>query len=437
MNVILTEKPSVARDFAKALNCKSFSTYYKSSDYVIVWALGHLFELMKPDDYDKKYIKWKLNDLPIFPKFKYSKKTSKIKHINTLENIISEYTIDKFIVATDAGREGELIGRIIISELKIKAKNFFRFYVSEALTVNVINLNINNNLKPLSNFDNLYKNALYRSMADWLIGINLTRFLSINKGQLYSVGRVQSCILGIIFDRYKENSEFKFNYIYFIDIYIDNNIKLTSDKITNENDANNILNKLSNISSLSLNFDITEKYENVLLYNLSDLQSDAYKFYKFSGKKTLQIAQSLYDTKKIISYPRTDSKYLGDSSKDNIENYLNLFPDFNNLIDWTSIDNHRIFNNEKLSDHHAIIPLNIAPNNLTSDEKNIFNLILYKFISCFSRPFHYENQKIYFNFNDLCFSSNSIKIIDLSWKILYNNSNKSNNLILVNWIKKI
>ena len=431
--LIITEKPSVAKDFAKALAC-SFSASdqaYKSRDgeITIVHCVGHLFNLQQPDFYDERFKHW--NQLPIIPQqFAYdvnpqTKDVAKnvIQHIKNHKN-------DEILIATDADREGEIIARecLLASRISDYSK-IKRFWVSQALTPEVILEGIKK-AKPSYQYDDIAEQGFARQKADWLVGMNFTRFMTNMSGILLTAGRVQTAILSAINIRCENIANFKSEKYYeHFGNFSDNNGNECIGIFLDENENTSFPNPLEKLNYLSgkraslISNKTAEKRINPpQLYNLNDLQKEAFRLYDFSAERTLQIVQKLYEEYKCVSYPRTPSKVMG---KDNInlckvtssmllstyKCYIEAFENGN----YTS-SNKRVFDDSKLEAHHAIIPLEVLPKIASADEKKIYCLILENFFLAFCPAHVYEKQTVFLDVNGSRFKIIGRKIIDNGWK---------------------
>lgn len=435
--LVVAEKPSVARDIARVLKCNQKQEgYLMGETYIISWAIGHLVTLCEPEDYDINLKKWNKNTLPIIPeniKLKALKNTkSQLKILNKLMN---SKDVDYIICATDSGREGELIFRYIYDIINCK-KPFKRLWISSMTDVSI--LEGFSNLKDSKEYDNLYLSAKCRSEADWLVGINATRAYTLNYNTLLSIGRVQTPTLAIIVDKQKEIDNFQSkDYYEIINDY--GNFKGTwfnkednSTKIFDKLKANNIAKKVNNFdgSVESINKEVKKQLP-PLLYDLTELQRDCNKKFGFSAKKTLSIAQNLYENKKMITYPRTDSRYLSDDMKQKVKNVLlklkstqkyNLYADY--VLNMENIPfSKRIIDNSKITDHHAIIPtdVNINIQKLTQDEIKVYNLIVIRFICVFYPNYEYFITKIVTNVKNEFFISKGTTVLKYGWLEIYKN----------------
>lgn len=439
----MAEKPSVGRDIAKVLGAdKKGDGYLYSQEYIVSWAIGHLVTLCDPEDYDLSLKSWKINTLPIIPreiKLKGIKNTK--KQLLILKNIMNGNEVSQIICATDSGREGELIFRYIYGIIKCK-KPFKRLWISSMTDTAIKNGFAN--LKESSEYDNLYQSAKCRSEADWLVGINATRAYTIRYDALLSIGRVQTPTLAIITERQKEINAFipkeywtvkadfesKSQNRYF-GTWIDEN---EESAIYEQEKAENIIDKVRGKTGEVKKIEHEEKRQPPqLLYDLTELQRDANKKYGFSAQKTLSIAQDLYEKRKMITYPRTDSRYLPSDmapkldktiEKLDIEPYAEYVRYIKSLPSLPVTK--RIIDDSKISDHHAIIPtdVRINLNSLSVDEKKIYDLIARKFLQAFYPYYVYSVTKIITEVCGECFLSKGTTVIQLGFMELYKDEKK-------------
>lgn len=454
--LILCEKPSVAMDFAKGLgNFAREDGYLENDRYIITWAYGHLCELKMPEDYDEKFKEWKLEHLPIFPeKFEYRVIKEGAEQFKVIKKLIHRQDVSSVVVATDCGREGELIARLILL-LTGNKKPVYRFWTSEALTPEVVQREIRN-LKPAKEFDRLYQSALARQWADWLVGINATRAVTIkNGGELFSVGRVQTAVLSLIAEREKEIQNFKPQKFYNVVVNFEKDgevykaiyiAKQSNDKVEDkteeENDetgqeinskyailskevaeqvAHSIRGKAGKIVSVESKISIEKP---PLLFSLTTLQQEANKKFGFSAGLTLDIAQSLYE-KHLISYPRTESQHLDPAYASEVKKIISFLAS-NDVIEFNpskcrvSPQNKRIFDLSKLTDHHALVPqrASFIPE-LSDKERKIYTLICKRFIAAFYPDCKYKNTTIITNCGEYSFESKGKILIDAGWREIY------------------
>ncbi|WP_300697281.1 DNA topoisomerase, partial [uncultured Clostridium sp.] len=313
--LVLAEKPSVGRDIARVLKCNNNKgSYIEGNKYIITWAMGHLVGLMDPEGYDNKYKEWKMETLPMLPKHMklvVLKKTS--KQFNEIKKLMNRNDVDEIIIATDAGREGELVARWIIEKAGIN-KPIKRLWISSQTDKAI--LNGFKNLKDGKEYENLYKAAVCRAEADWLVGLNITRALTCKYNAKLSAGRVQSPTLAMIVQREEEIKNFKPKTYYTINAKTkDYNLswinKENNSRIFDEDFANKIALKIKKSEGEVININsINKKKFSPDLYDLTELQRDANKIFGYSAKQTLNIMQRLYESHKILTYPRTDSRYI-------------------------------------------------------------------------------------------------------------------------------
>ena len=390
---IIAEKPSVARDIAHIVGAKSKQEgYMEGSGYVVTWAMGHLIALAMPEAYG--FSAYKAEDLPIRPNpfqlvvrqvrkdKEYISDPAALKQLKVIRSCFDK--TDRIIVATDAGREGELIFRYIYQHLGCR-KHFDRLWIS-SLTDKAIREGLSN-LKPGSCYDNLYYSAKARSEADWLVGINASRALSIARKGGYSLGRVQTPTLAMVCRRYIENRDFSSVPYWKISVLTEKegvSLKaIGSADYESEASAQTALATLRSQSRLKVE-SVVRKVASTpppLLYDLTALQKDANKRHGFSADKTLSIAQSLYE-KKITTYPRTGSRYISEDVFEEVPVLLRkIGMPLSNPLNRHSVDN------TKVTDHHAIIPTGEPPSGLSTDEITIYQMVVNRFVEAFSPQF--------------------------------------------------
>lgn len=443
--LVIAEKPSVASDIARVLKCKTKGEgFFHNDEYIVSWAIGHLVTLCDPEEYDPLLKKWSINTLPILPddiKLKTIKTTK--KQFDILKKLMNSRDTKSIICATDSGREGELIFRYIYKMAKCK-KSFKRLWIS-SMTDTAIKEGFAN-LKDGSQYDNLYYSAKCRSEADWLVGINATRAFTVKYNALLSIGRVQTPTLSMIVDRQKEIRDFVPEDYFEVEAdckilkgmwfkYPNEKETRLKDRSVAENIASKVNGKDANIYDVK-----TEEKRQLppLLFDLTELQRECNKKYGFSAKKTLDIAQSLYEKRKMITYPRTDSRYLSDDMKPQMANILKNMESIQGYSSFVSYANdnlknsytRRVFDNSKVSDHHAIIPANgkMSVDKLTNDEKKVFHIIALRFFAVFYKPYVYNSVKVFFKCDSECFVSQGKEVIDKGWTFVYDGyyKNKDN-----------
>lgn len=440
MKLVIAEKPSVARDIAKVLNCgKKGDGFLYNDEYVISWAVGHLVTLCEPEEYDDKYKKWQTETLPIIPEqIKTKTITNTVSQFKILKKLMNSKKIDSLVCATDSGREGELIFRYIY-ELAGCKKPFERLWIS-SMTNKAISDGFAN-LKNGSEYDNLYISAKCRSEADWLVGINATRAFTIKYNALLSIGRVQTPTLALIVAKQKEIDNFAVTEYYEVEADFGEykglwfNKENDDSKIKTKEEANNIAKKVKGQTAVVDSIKKEDKkMPPPLLYDLTELQRDCNKKFGFSAQKTLDIAQALYEKRKMITYPRTDSRHLSD---DMIPKLKTVISKLNNTNEYNSYAmslmnmaklpiTKRIVDNSKISDHHAIIPteVNINVSILSAEEFKVYDLIARRFLQVFYPYYVYSTTKIVTLCQDEYFSSTGTTVIDKGWTALNVNSDK-------------
>jgi len=408
MRLIITEKPSVAKTIAQALGKYQYKEdYYQVGDYKITWAYGHLLTLKMPEDYDEKYKLWRLDDLPIIPKrFEY-KPISKDhkKRLDAIKKLWKE--ADTVYCATDAGREGELIFRLIQQHVGIK-KPIKRVWL-QTLTPAGIKEAIDK-AKDIGHYDNLYQAGLQRSLADWVVGINLTRAVTVKQHskQVYSIGRVQTPTLAIIVRREREIAKFSSKTSY-RPILVFDGFELKCEKtFPTEKEA---LEFVKPIQEVQLHFETKQtKDAPPLLPSLADLQKEM----PWKAKKTLDTLQALYE-KQLVSYPRTDSNYLPEDMSTQVQHIVAMLGDsIDKQYAKKPHDPKRIYDNNKVSDHYAVIPLT-KPNGLSGDEKTLFEYIVKCFLSVFYPPAVNTVQTVSCEYKGVKFSTQRVSTKDPSW----------------------
>lgn len=434
--LVLAEKPSVGRDIARVLGCKNEKNgYIEGSKYIVTWALGHLVTLADPETYDKKYKSWEMNDLPILPKELKTvviKKTS--KQFNTVKAQLNRNDVDEVVIATDAGREGELVARWIIEKAHIK-KPIKRLWISSS-TDKAIKEGFTK-LRDGRDYNNLYYSAIARAEADWIVGINATRALTTKYNASLSCGRVQTPTLAIISKREDEIRNFKPKDYYTLDVLTEKGgsyLKLSwhdrnnSTSTFNKDKIEKIKKKVNNkdLKIVDVKKSNKKKYSPAL-YDLTELQRDANKIFGYSAKETLSIMQKLYEHHKVLTYPRTDSRYLTDDIVDTLKDRIKAV----NTSEYSKVcmkllktkikPNKSFVDNSKVSDHHAIIPTEerVFLGDLSDKERKIYDLVVKRFLSVLCPPFEYKQTTIKGVCEGETFTANGNKINKLGWRENY------------------
>ncbi|WMJ77759.1 MULTISPECIES: DNA topoisomerase 3 [unclassified Sedimentibacter] len=432
MKLIVTEKPSVAKDIARVLKInKSRDGYMENSEYIITWCVGHLIQLAYPEEYDKKYKSWNINDLPIFPRqFKYMVNPSTAKQYETVKSLLLNDSVDEVICATDAGREGQLIFGYVYINAGCK-KPVKRLWIS-SMTDEAIEEGFKN-LKDNKEYFSLYQSARARSEADWLVGINATRLFTVKYNQMLTIGRVQTPTLSLIVGRQKEIDEFVSQPFYevaadcemFTATWFNKNGTRIDDKEKAEQIAQRCSNKEATVTKLKTK---RASVERPLLYDLTELQRDGNKRYGYSAEQTLEAAQNLYEKYKLATYPRTDSRYLTKDMKPKIQGLLQNIKSgwkgseycVDKVIKQKINADKRVINDSKVTDHHAII---VTPNirnlpgiRLPEREANILKLIVARFICVFDRKQEYDQTDLEIQIEKDKFKARGKKVVVPGWK---------------------
>jgi len=442
-DLILTEKFSVASDFAKALGVKKKGKgCFEGDAYIITWAVGHLVTLYEPDDYDPGLKKWKMATLPLIPEsFKYKPIKKTHPQFKIIKALLSRKDFTRVIIATDAGREGEVIARTILLESGFLDKQrILRFWTSQALVPEVVRQAMNQ-LKPVTEYDRLWRAGYYRQVSDWMIGMNCTRVLTIRLKDLFSVGRVQTAVLAFLVDRKNEREKFVPESYWIIKVRFSGDkgkwtgvwFKHKETQLTKKEAAQALYKKLMAETGLGVvQSSITEKKRELppFLFSLTDLQQEANQKFGFSAQTTLNLAQALYQDRKCLSYPRTDSRVLGTQNLDMVENIIKnlsqVYPQIFNTIDpaRVSLSNTRVFNDAKLSDHHALVPFKPVPVNATGDEKKVFDLVMRRFAAAFHPDCQFENTRVVTEFAQETFQTRGKVMLEPGWRMVYTQEEK-------------
>jgi DNA topoisomerase-3 len=425
---VLAEKPSVGRDIAKVLGCNNVTrTYIEGRDYIVTWAMGHLVELADPGAHDPIYKEWNLDHLPIIPermKHKIIKRTR--GQFSTVQSILKRSDVNNLVIATDAGREGELVARWIMRLVGYKGP-FQRLWISsqtdKAITDGF------KNLQPGHDFDNLMQAAECRAEADWLIGLNVTRALSCKYDTKLSAGRVQTPTLSMIKYRDEEIKTFIPKPYWLIDAEFEGFSTAWRDKSGNriykQERAEETASKLKGADAVVVS--LTDKNHSVpppLAYDLTSLQQDANRSLGYSAKQTLKTLQILYERHKIVTYPRTDSKHLTTDIQPTLKDRLKALSGTHwskktsELLDTDLNPGKRLFDNSKVSDHHAIIPTEqtVRLDNLAPEEKALWELIIKRFIAVLSPNYRYLKRSAEIDAVGQSLFVSTTKTIDNGWR---------------------
>ncbi|MEH6942567.1 DNA topoisomerase III [Bacillus sp. JJ722] len=432
--VVLAEKPSVGRDIAKVLGCNTKGNgFFEGKQYIVTWGLGHLVTLADPEMYDEKYKAWKMEDLPMLPKYTklvVIKKTN--KQYQAVKTQLLRKDVDSIVIATDAGREGELVARWIIEKAGVK-KPIKRLWIS-SVTDQAIKQGFRH-LKDGKEYENLYASAQARAEADWLVGMNATRALTTKHNAQLSCGRVQTPTLAIIAKRGQEIKEFKPKKFYGLKAKTENGLNLVwKDAKTNDTRTFNeekvhelhkrIGNQLANIESIQKT---KKKTYAPSLYDLTELQRDCNRIFGYSAKETLSITQRLYEQYKVVTYPRTDSKYLTTDMVNTLKERLEAvsikpYTQWATKILRQSIKPNKSFvDNSKVTDHHAIVPTEQSAflPKMSDKEVKVYDLIVKRFLAVLMPPFEYEQTSIFAKIGSETFTAKGQTVVHKGWKEIY------------------
>ena len=405
--LVIAEKPSVALSISKIIGANGKKDgYYEGNGYRVSWCVGHLIQMANPDSYDEKYAKWNIEDLPIIPsEYKYEVAKATKKQFTILKKLMNDKDIDSVINACDAGREGEAIFRLVYLQASCK-KKMKRLWIS-SMEDSAIKEGFDN-LKDGKDYDNLFESAQARAIADWLVGMNISRLYSCLYQQNYSVGRVQTPTLAMIVKRDDEVANFKKENYYTVELST-NGFTLSTDRINDEVAAEQLLNLVGDKIEIT---DVIQKEKITkpdLPFDLTTLQRECNKYFGYSAKQTLDYAQSLYE-KKLITYPRTDSRCLTEDM---------IVSTVNNILGKNDFDTERIkvvFDSKKVTDHHAIIPtvssLSEGLSGIPESEAKVYRLISNKLHASVGYPLIENTTKIVASFDGFEFTSSGKVIKD-------------------------
>ena len=419
MKLVIAEKPSVARSIAGVLGATKVGQGFLSGNgYYVSWCIGHLVGLCEANAYDEKYKKWKYKDLPILPDtWKHKVLAGTKGQYQVLKKFLQSDEIEEVICATDAGREGELIFRLVYEQVRCK-KVIKRLWIS-SMESSAIKEGFEN-LKEGVMYDNLYQAALCRARADWLVGINATRLFTVLYGHKLPIGRVQTPTLAMLVEREVQITEFKKEPFYLVHIKTDQ-ISATSKRFLLKQRAGEITRACGHEQALVTSVEKESKTKSApKLYDLTTLQREANRIYGYTAQQTLDLAQTLYE-KKLITYPRTDSRFLTEDMEENIENVAAIirkrFPFATELT--TVFEFEKVMNNKKVSDHHAIIPtlelMGADLNTLPDAEKKLLYLVGYKLLVAIAPKMKYETTKITLTCGGVEFTASGKYITDIGF----------------------
>ena len=433
--LVLAEKPSVGRELARVLDCKKSGNGYLEGDkYIVTWALGHLVTLADPDVYDKKYEKWDMQDLPMLPQnMKLVVIPESRRQFQAVSSLMKRGDVGELIIATDAGREGELVARWIMMKAGWKGKTQ-RLWISSQ-TDKAIKDGFKN-LKPAADYDNLFRSAQARSEADWLVGLNVTRALTCKYNAQLSAGRVQTPTLALIVRREEEIRKFTPREYWGITAKLQGFTATWRDGGKNAQTfdrikAEEILKKLQGKPAVLTKVERQRKITPPpAAYDLTELQRDANKKYAYSAKETLSLMQSLYERHKLLTYPRTDSRYISQDVVATLPERLRscMVDEYKPLAQEIyrnkPLKTKYLVNDAKVTDHHAIIPTEEQPQlyDLSGPERNIYDLVVRRFLAVLMDPYEYEEIRLTMTIGGETFTAKGKRVLSQGWKAAYNRS---------------
>ena len=438
MKVCIAEKPSVARDIADVLGAKSRRDgYYEGNNYCVTWVYGHLCELKEPHEYNEQWKRWSLSSLPIIPQrfgIKLKEDKGVEKQFKTIETLISQ--ADSVINCGDAGQEGELIQRWVMQKAGCKCP-VYRLWIS-SLTEESIKEGFEH-LRPQQEFDRLYLAGLTRAIGDWLLGLNATRLYTLRYGrekQVLSVGRVQTPTLALIVNRQLEIEHFVPQpYWELKTVYRDTTFSATHGRYNQVEDARKALESITDKPFVIT--DVTTKKGKEApprLFDLTSLQVECNKKYSYSADETLQLIQSLYE-KKVTTYPRVDTTYLSDDIYPKVPGILSALTQYDTLVkpllDMSKLPkSKKVFDNSKVTDHHAIIPTNIKATNLTDREKTVYDLIAKRFIAAFYPDCQVSNTTVTGEVEKVGFKVTGRQVLSPGWRVVLGKESPTENTVV-------
>ena len=427
MKLVIAEKPSVAQSLARVIGAnKRCDGYLEGNGCVVSWCVGHLVELSPPQAYDERYVKWRVEDLPIVPReWLYSVSEATKKQFRMLRTLMGRKDVESLICATDAGREGELIFRLVYNQAKCR-KPFERLWISsmedEAIREGF------RNLKPGKEYDALYEAALCRERADWIVGMNATRLFSCLYGQTLAVGRVMTPTLAMVVERDAKIAAFKPELFWTVEIDADG-ITAASRRFSDKKEAENLLTVCRKAGEAVIkSVETKEKVERPpLLYDLTSLQRDANRLLGYTAQQTLDYTQSLYE-KKLVTYPRTDSRHLTDDMKDMLPS---LILGVAKKMGYEGVELRTdparpgaIFNSSKVTDHHAIIPtatmMSTEMRALTAEEESILHLISIRLLCAAAEDHRYAETEVELVCGGEMFKKKGKTVLSEGWKGIFN-----------------
>ncbi|RSL32474.1 DNA topoisomerase III [Salibacterium salarium] len=438
-SIVLAEKPSVGKDIARVLGCtQQKNGYIEGSKYIVTWAFGHLVTLAEPETYDTKYKTWRLEDLPMLPsqlKLAVIKKSG--KQFNTVKQQLYRNDVKDVIIATDAGREGELVARWVLEKSNVK-KNIKRLWIS-SVTDQAIKKGFQQ-LHDGQKFSSLYKAAQARAEADWYVGMNATRALTTKFNASLSCGRVQTPTIAMVAEREKEIKEFRPDTYYQVKANAENGVhfwwkeeKSGSTRTFSKEKTDKLLDKVKNKKAVITSVVNKEKQQGPpLLFDLTELQRECNQRFGYSAKETLSALQRLYEVHKVLTYPRTDSRYLSSDLKGTMKERLNAsdVPPFSKFVLKINKQNlsisKQMINDKKVTDHHAIIPTEEPPKfpDMSDKEKKIYELVVTRFIAAFYPAEYRVETEVQATIENETFIAKGQTVKTPGWKEVYQTDNK-------------
>ncbi len=433
--LVLAEKPSVGKELARVLGCRGGGSGFLEGDkYIVTWALGHLVTLADPDAYDKIYEKWDMQTLPMLPqKMKLVVIPESRKQYQVVSGLMKRNDVGELVIATDAGREGELVARWIMQKAGWKGPAK-RLWISSQ-TDKAIKDGFAH-LRPAAEYDNLFRSAQARSEADWLVGLNVTRALTCKYNAQLSAGRVQTPTLALIVRREEEIKKFTPREFWGITAKLPDFTATWREEGKNartfdREKAEVILKKIEGQTAVLTSVEKQRKFTPPpAAYDLTELQRDANKKYAYSAKETLSLMQTLYERHKLLTYPRTDSRYISDDVASTLPERLKSCmvdeykPLAQSLYRNRPLQTKYLVNNARVTDHHAILPTEEQPElyNLSGSERNIYDLVVRRFLAVLMEPYEYEEVKLTMTIGGETFTARGKRVIHQGWKEAYNKS---------------
>lgn len=425
--LILAEKPSVAKDLSKVLNAtQKHKNYYEGPKAVVTWALGHLLGLKMPEDLNKEWQSWQMETLPMIPKNLGIKPLPKTGHqLKAIKQLVNRKDISEIVIATDAGREGELVARWILEYAHCN-KPVKRLWISSQ-TDKAIKSGFKQ-LRPAKEYDDLYYSALARAKADWLVGLNVTRALTVKYQDNLSAGRVQTPTLALVRNQEKKIEQFRPQTYYTISLTAGKEtakmVQKNQFSFQKHEEAEAVVKTLSQTKGIVRDIQEKVKIETAPLpYDLTEIQREANQRFGYSAKKTLGLVQSLYETHKIVTYPRTDSKYLTSDMKNTMKERLQAVSDFlpeakQYLKNGAVVKQTKVFQDSKVTDHHALIPTEKQARyeKLSNEEQKIYHMIVSRFLGLFAEAHKVSQTKVTVEFGKETFIFRQNRVIEAGWK---------------------